>query len=58
VLPASNLCISSAPWQTIWQENMIASAALVIAIQVSWSNVCFIQTKLYSNYVSKELPST
>jgi hypothetical protein len=40
VLPASDLFMSSAaPWQTIWEEKMIASTALVIAIQVSWFNL-------------------
>jgi hypothetical protein len=32
-------------WRRIWQEKMIASMALIIAIQVSGFNVCCIQTK-------------
>jgi hypothetical protein len=30
---------SSAPWQTVWEEKMIVSTALVIATQVSWFNL-------------------
>jgi hypothetical protein len=39
VLPASNLFIASAPWPTILEEKMIASAPLVIATQVSCFNL-------------------
>jgi hypothetical protein len=58
VLPASDLFMSSAPWQTIWEEKMIDSTALVIATQVSWFNLYCTLYELYFNYVSKEFLST